>query len=92
LARVAEAAVVDEEGLERIGRPLGQVGLEPGQEHQRLDDDRRRSIGTRLAGFKTYLAQRPADSLKSLLVNDSRFRDTRQAVVPTAKPGAWSIT
>jgi hypothetical protein len=44
---------------------------------------------TRLAGFKSYLSERPADSLKSLVVSDSRFRDTRQAV--SAYGEAWGL-
>jgi hypothetical protein len=45
---------------------------------------------TRLAGFKSYLADRPAESLKSLLVNDNRFRNTKQAI--DAYGEAWALT
>jgi hypothetical protein len=44
---------------------------------------------TRLAGFKSYLADRPTESLQSLVVNDNRFRDTRQAV--NAYGEAWGL-
>jgi hypothetical protein len=44
---------------------------------------------TRLAGFKSYLADRPAESLKSLVVADSRFRETREA--PSAYSEAWAL-
>jgi hypothetical protein len=44
---------------------------------------------TRLAGFKSYLTDRPADSLKSLVVADSRFRDARQAT--NAYGEAWGL-
>jgi hypothetical protein len=44
---------------------------------------------TRLAGFKSYLADRPADSLKSLVVSDARFRDARQAT--NAYGEAWGL-
>jgi hypothetical protein len=44
---------------------------------------------TRLAGLRSYLPDRPADSLKSLVVNDNRFRDTRAA--PSAYGEAWGL-
>lgn len=44
----------------------------------------------KLAAFKRYLPQRPAASLKSLLVTDARFRNTRQAAAAYAE--AWALT
>jgi hypothetical protein len=44
---------------------------------------------TRLAGFKSYLPGRPADSLKSLVTTDQRFRDARQAA--SAYGEAWGL-
>lgn len=53
-----------------------------------------RTIGAvnrpRLAQFKKYLAQRPDDSLRTLLVDDDRFRDPRQSLDAYAE--AWAIT
>jgi hypothetical protein len=43
----------------------------------------------RLHTFKGYLPERPADSLKSLIVTDARFRDARQA--PIAYAEAWAL-
>jgi hypothetical protein len=50
------------------------------------------TIGSGLYTCKNHswkVDERPADSLKSLVVNDSRFRDTRQAV--DAYGEAWSL-
>jgi len=44
---------------------------------------------TRLAGFKSYLPERPRESLKSLIVSDSRFRDARQAANAYAE--SWGL-
>jgi hypothetical protein len=43
----------------------------------------------RLAVFKGYLAERPRDSLKSLLVTDARFRSAKEA--PAAYAEAWAL-
>ena len=43
----------------------------------------------RLAQFRDYLSRRPADSLKSLIVNDQRIRDPRQAADAYAE--AWAL-
>lgn len=43
----------------------------------------------RLAAFKGSLPDRPGDSLKSLLVTDSRFRNAKEA--PTAYAEAWAL-
>lgn len=52
-----------------------------------------RTIGAvnqvRLAQLQSYLARRPPDSLKSLIVNDARFRDTRLA--ESAYAEAWAL-
>jgi hypothetical protein len=46
--------------------------------------------GSRLDQFQHYLASRPSDSLKTLLGDDARFRDSRQALDAYAE--AWSLT
>lgn len=43
----------------------------------------------RLAQFRDYLQRRPADSLKSLIVNDDRIRDPRQSADAYAE--AWAL-
>jgi hypothetical protein len=43
----------------------------------------------RLAHFRNYLPRRPADSLKSLIMTDTRIRDTRQAADAYAE--AWAL-
>jgi hypothetical protein len=43
----------------------------------------------RLAQFRAYLPGRPADSLKTLLVSDRRFHDTKLA--PDAYAEAWAL-
>jgi len=52
-----------------------------------------RTIGavhrSRLAQFRDYLARRPTDSLLSLVANDDRIRDPRQAVDAYAE--AWAL-
>jgi hypothetical protein len=52
-----------------------------------------RTIGAvnriRLAQLQSYLANRPADSLKSLIVDDSRFHNTRSAEYAYAE--AWAL-
>ena len=53
-----------------------------------------RSVGAvnqaRLAQFADYLRRRPADSLSTLLSDDRRFRDTKQALDAYAE--AWALT
>jgi hypothetical protein len=44
----------------------------------------------RLADFRKYLKGRPADSLKTLVTADDRFRDTKTAISAYAE--AWSLT
>ena len=44
----------------------------------------------RLERFRQYLGQRPATSLKSLICDDRRVRDTRQALDAYAE--AWALT
>ncbi len=44
----------------------------------------------RLAQFSSYLNHRPTDSLATLLADDRRFRDTRQALDAYAE--AWALT
>jgi len=52
-----------------------------------------RSIGAvnanRLARFREYLEKRPSDSLKSLIADDKRIRDTRQSLDAYAE--AWAL-
>jgi hypothetical protein len=52
-----------------------------------------RNIGgvnhTRLQRFREYVARRPADSLRTLIVDDARFRDGRQALDAYAE--AWAL-
>lgn len=43
----------------------------------------------RLAGFRDYLSKRPAGSLSTLIADDARFRDTKQAVDAYAE--AWAL-
>lgn len=43
----------------------------------------------RLAQFRNYLTRRPADSLKTLIINDTRIRDARQAA--DAYSEAWAL-
>ena len=45
---------------------------------------------SRLAQFRKYLSSRPADSLRTLLADDRRFRDPKQALDAYAE--AWSLT
>ena len=45
---------------------------------------------TRLAHFMEYLPQRPADSLKTLIGEDKRFVDPKQAIDAYAE--AWALT
>ena len=53
-----------------------------------------RGIGTvnrpRLARFRRYLVSRPADSLETLIRDDTRFRDTTRALDAYAE--AWALT
>ena len=44
---------------------------------------------TRLAAFREYTPRRPADSLRTLVADDTRFRDTRRA--PEAYAEAWAL-
>jgi hypothetical protein len=44
----------------------------------------------RWSQMRDYLSRRPADSLRTLLVDDQRFRDTKQAADAYAE--AWSLT
>ncbi len=46
--------------------------------------------GSRLVRFRDYLASRPAASLKSLISDDKRLRDPRQALDAYAE--AWALT
>jgi hypothetical protein len=52
-----------------------------------------RSIGEvnwmRMSRFREYLARRPADSLASLIADDRRFRDPREALDAYAE--AWAL-
>jgi len=52
-----------------------------------------RNIGgvnhARLQRFRNYLPRRPADSLKTLIIDDSRFRDAQQALDAYAEAWAW---
>jgi Protein of unknown function (DUF1570) len=43
----------------------------------------------RLAAFREYAPRRPADSLRTLVADDKRFRDTRKA--PEAYAEAWAL-
>jgi len=43
----------------------------------------------RLAAFRDYASRRPADSLRTLVADDKRFRDTRTA--PEAYAEAWAL-
>ena len=45
---------------------------------------------SRLIQFRRYLPKRPADSLESLIRDDTRFRDTQQA--PDAYAETWALT
>lgn len=46
--------------------------------------------GSRLDQFRQYLASRPTNSLETLIGDDSRFRDSKQAL--DAYGEAWSLT
>jgi len=45
---------------------------------------------SRLAQFRQYLRKRPADSLKTLISDDSRLRNPQQALDAYAE--AWALT